>query len=57
MDEELHIQEVLMDKYPLMTIPEYARRIGKTPNGVRYLIKKELLPTREVRGVTMIIAV
>lgn len=55
MDEELLIYEVLLKKYPLISIPDYAEKIGKTPNGVRFMIKNKRLPTSEVNGKTMII--
>jgi len=55
MDEELHIYEVLLKKYPLLSIAEYARSVQKTPNGVRYLIAKDAVQHCEVNGKTMII--
>lgn len=56
-DEELHIMEVLLKKYPLITISECAEKLGKTSNGIRYMIKNKQLPTCEVNGKVMIISV
>ena len=36
MHHELHILEVLIKRYPLLTINEYAEKKKISPNGVRY---------------------
>ena len=53
--DELLIYEALQKKYPTFTIVDYAKKIGKSPNGVRYMIKNKQLPTCEVSRETMVI--
>lgn len=53
--EELRILEVLLNRYCLLTISDYARKKNLTPNGVKYLIDHEKIATIEINGHVFII--
>lgn len=53
-DEELTILEVLLKKYKPLSTSKYARLTGKSDNGVKYMVKHNLLPYLEVNGEVLI---
>lgn len=54
-NDELHLIEVLFKKYELLTIQDYATLIGKTYNGVKYMIKQNELAVIDICGNTFVI--
>ena len=53
---ELQLIEVLFKKFELVTIQDYADKIGKTYNGIQDKIKRNKLATIEISGKVFVLS-